>query len=389
MSNIINSSFKDYENLILIIYSIIFVTIIILTIYYNFNKNIDYKILIKIIIILILIKILLLSIIYNLNYTKIIIFIPIKTNINLIFKYLFAVKINKINLSLIIVLNLIILVLHINQRVYTNNTDKQIKNFNLINFILITMTIIIISNNQLLLIISLEVLNQILYFKNVYLIKKIDNYKFNNLILFLDKICIILLLIIGMILLKFNKNLYLENFEFISKYNNIINFNLIIILIIKWIQIVIYTLLINFAKIKFKQIYFIYTVIPLLTNTILITKFIYFLNNNYYYFIIISITLIINIINLILMFLTRKTNIIWIWINVVFLNHMLINFYIIGSINMLINNIIIINNLINIIIFFAINTFYINNKLYKSFDINFKFIAILILLLFIQLIINY
>jgi len=233
MSNIINSSFKDYENLILIIYSIIFVTIIILTIYYNFNKNIDYKILIKIIIILILIKILLLSIIYNLNYTKIIIFIPIKTNINLIFKYLFAVKINKINLSLIIVLNLIILVLHINQRVYTNNTDKQIKNFNLINFILITMTIIIISNNQLLLIISLEVLNQILYFKNVYLIKKIDNYKFNNLILFLDKICIILLLIIGMILLKFNKNLYLENFEFISKYNNIINFNLIIILIIK------------------------------------------------------------------------------------------------------------------------------------------------------------
>lgn len=252
MSNIININFKNYINLILIIYSAVFIIIIVLTILYNFNKNINYSKLINIIKYLIVIKILLLAIIYNLNYMKIIIFIPTKTDTNLIFKYLFTIKIDKTNLLLIITLNLIILVLYINQRIYINNINKQIKYLNLINFILIITTLIIISNNLLLFIISLDILNQVLYFKLIYFIKKLYKYNLNHLILFIDKIYITLLLIIGMILLKSNKNLYLDNFEFTFKYNNIISFNLIIILLIKWVQIIIYILLINFSKIKFK-----------------------------------------------------------------------------------------------------------------------------------------
>lgn len=382
MSNIININFKNYIILILIIYSAVFIIIIILTILYNFNKNINYSKLIKIIKYLIVIKILLLAIIYNLNYMKIIIFIPTKTDTNLIFKYLFTIKIDKTNLLLIITLNLIILVLYINQRIYINNINKQIKYLNLINFILIITTLIIISNNLLLFIISLDILNQVLYFKFIYFIKKLYKYNLNYWILFIDKIYITLLLIIGMILLKSNKNLYLDNFESTFKYNNIISFNLIIILLIKWVQIIIYILLINFSKIKFKWIYLVYTIIPLLINTIIITKFIYFLNNSYYYYVATLTILIINITILIFMFLNKKNNIIWIWTNIVLFNHMLINLYIIKLTNTIIYNIIVINNLISIVIFFVIN------KFHKSSNINFKFIILLILLLSMQLLIN-
>lgn len=305
MSNGINNNFKNYENLILFIYIITFIIITLITIYYNFYKNINYSVLIKIIITLLFIKILLLYTIYNLNYNKTIIFIPIRINTNPIFKYLFTIKINKLNLSLMIILNLIILVLYINQRIYINNIDRQIKYLNLINFILITITVTIISNSWLLFILSLDVLNQILYFKIIFLIKKTYKRTFNYLILFLDKTYIVLLLITGILLLKSNKNLYLENFEFNYKYNNIISFNLIIILIIKLIQTIVYILLINFSKIKSKQIYFIYTAIPLLINIILVTKFIYFLNH--YYIIILTILTINILILLFMFFLNKKT----------------------------------------------------------------------------------
>jgi len=172
MSNIININLKNYENLILITSGLIFINIIIIILYYNFNKNINYTILIKIITFMILFETILLLVLYKLNCIKVFIFNPVSSS-NLIFKYFFIIKINKINLILIIILNVIVLILYTNQKIYINNIDKQIKHLNFINLILICMTFSIINNNLLLLILTLDILNQILSNKLIYLKKKI------------------------------------------------------------------------------------------------------------------------------------------------------------------------------------------------------------------------
>jgi len=279
MSNIININLKNYENLILIASGLIFINIIIIILYYNFNKNINYTILIKIITFMILFETILLLVLYKLNCIKVFIFNPVSSN-NLIFKYFFIIKINKINLILMITLNAIILILYTNQRIYINNIDKQIKHLNFINSILICMTFSIINNNLLLLIITLDILNQILSNKLIYLKKKLNTFKLNYLIFFIDKICITLLLLHGLMLFKLTKNLYFINLDLCSKYDNTVNLNIILILNI--FKIIIYVLILNFSKTKLKQVYLLlYTMVSFLICILLITKFTYLSDNDY------------------------------------------------------------------------------------------------------------
>ena len=279
MSNIIKINLKNYENLILIASGLIFINIIIIILYYNFNKNINYTILIKIITFMILFETILLLVLYKLNCIKVFIFNPVSSN-NLIFKYFFIIKINKINLILMITLNAIILILYTNQRIYINNIDKQIKHLNFINSILICMTFSIINNNLLLLIITLDILNQILSNKLIYLKKKLNTFKLNYLIFFIDKICITLLLLHGLMLFKLTKNLYFINLDLCSKYDNTVNLNIILILNI--FKIIIYVLILNFSKTKLKQVYLLlYTMVSFLICILLITKFTYLSDNDY------------------------------------------------------------------------------------------------------------
>jgi len=278
MSNIININLKNYENLILIASGLIFINIIIIILYYNFNKNINYTILIKIITFMILFETILLLVLYKLNCIKVFIFNPVSSN-NLIFKYFFIIKINKINLILIIILNVIVLILYTNQKIYINNIDKQIKHLNFINLILICMTFSIINNNLLLLIITLDILNQILSNKLIYLKKKLNIFKLNYLIFFIDKICITLLLLHGLMSFKLTKSLYFINLDPCIKHDNIIN----LILILNIFKIIIYAIILNFSKTKLKQVYLLlYTMIQFLICILLITKFTHLSDNDYF-----------------------------------------------------------------------------------------------------------